>query len=248
MSMHVVAYESTASNAALTDLTPVTDGLVQISGNFIYVPKGLNNICYAAAMINSAAATLRAQMVTPSLRSLVPFDVSPIVNGLVFGSLPRALRMGYAPVPLVEQEPLEFLTQNGASVVNRGWAHFCDGPVKQVTGKAFTVRFTASASLVTATWVNSSLTFASTLPAGNYQVVGARVWSANSCYARFFFKGSIWRPGMPTANSEDNNEWPDWRFGTYGIWDVFNNVTPPSIDIHGITDTAEQGYLDLIKV
>lgn len=248
MPMHVVAYESTASNAALTDMTPVPDGLVQISGNFIYVPKSLNNICFASAMINSAAATLRMQIVTPSLRALVPFDVSPIANGLVFGSLPRVLPMGGMPVPLVEQEPLEFLAQNGASVVNRGWVHFCDGPVKPVQGKAFSVRFTGTASLVTATWVNTTLTFASTLPAGNYQVVGARVWSANSCYARFFFKGSIWRPGVPTANAEDNNEWPYFRFGNYGVWDQFNNVTPPSMDVHGVTDTAQQGYLDLIKV
>jgi hypothetical protein len=248
MPMHLIGYETSASQASPIAITPIPDQVVQIQGTTVLVPQGVPNICYAAAMINSAVATLRVQLSSPSLLAVVPFDVSPIANGLVFGTLPRVVRMGMAPLPLVPAEPLSALVQNGAAVMNRAFVWLCDGPVKPVTAKAYSVRFTASATLVTASWVNSAITFATSLPAGNYQVVGMRLWSANSCAARLFFKGSFFRPGVPTANAEDNNEWPDFRMGTYGVWDQFNNITPPSVDIMGITDSAEQGFLDLIKV
>ena len=139
--------------------------------------------------------------------------------------------------------------------MNRTFIEFCDGPVKPVTGKIYSVRGTLAASLVTASWVNSAITFGQTLPAGNYNVVGMKVWSANSCAARLFFvamaganSGSQWRPGCLTQNTEAQEGWADFRFGNTGVWGAFNNVTPPSVDVMGITDTAQVVYLDLIRL
>ena len=131
--------------------------------------------------------------------------------------------------------------------MNRAFLWLCDGPVKPVTGKVFTVRCTAAASLTTATWVNSALTFQQTLPAGHYQVVGFRAWSANGCAARIFFVGGAWRPGAPMGNTEANDNWEDFRYGNTGVWGEFDNTTPPSVDVMGITDTAQVVLLDLIK-
>lgn len=247
MSMHLVGYETSASEAALTAITPIPDGTVAVSGNDIRVPVQLPNINFAAASINSATATLRAQIQAPSLRSILNFDVPGIVNGLIYGNLPVCARMWNAPLALQGLEPLDVFIQNGAAVMNRAFLSLCDGPVKPVTGKVFTVRATAAASLVTATWVNSALTFLQTLPAGHYQVVGMKVWSANSCAARLFFVGGAWRPGCLTQNTEAQENWVDFRYGNTGVWGEFDNTTPPSIDIMGITDTAEVVYLDLIK-
>ena len=245
---HLIGYELSQSNAALTALTPIPDGTLRVAGNDFFVPLKMNNICWAAAMINSATATLRAQVQSPSLRATLNIDVAPIANGLVFGSLPPVIRAWDTPFPLVENEPLDFFNQNGAAVMNRGFIELCDGPIKPVTGKVYTVRATLAITLTTATWQNGALTLAQTLPAGTYQVVGCRVWSANSCAFRIFFVGSAFRPGGLTANAEANQEWIDWRYGNIGVWDQFSNIVPPSFDVMGITDTAEVVYLDLIKV
>jgi len=247
MTMHLVGYELSASNAALTALTPIPDGTVMISGNDIRVPAGMNNICWANAQINSAAATLRAQLTSPSLRALVPFDILPIVNGLVPGSLPAINRLWNTPLPLVALESLDAQTQNGANVMNRVFLSFCDGPVKPVTGNIYSIRFTLAAGLATATWANSVITFQSVLPYGNYNIVGARVWSANSCAFRIFPVGGAWRPGGLCGSTEAGQEWPDFRFGNSGMWAAFNSTTPPSIDVMGITDSAQVGVFDLIK-
>lgn len=248
MPMNVVGYETTGSLAALTAITPIPDPTVQVNGNDILVPTGMTNVCFASAAINSAAATLRAQLRSPSLLALVPFDISPIANGLVWPTLWLGQALWAAPLQLVATEPLDALAQNSISVVNRVFVHFCDGPLKPVTGKIYSVRFTSASSLVTASWVNSSLTFSTILPAGNYQVVGMRLWSANGVYARFVFKGSIWRPGVPMQTAEANQDWSTFRWGNAGVFDQFNNITPPSIDVMGVTDTAQTGSMDFIKV
>lgn len=248
MPMHVVGYETSASEAALTAITPIPDGVVQIQSNDILVPQVASNVLAAFAMINSATATLRAQLKTPSLLAVVPFDISPINNGLVFGALPRWVNLTAAPMPLVPAEPMDVLIQNGAAVMNRAFVILGDGAVKPVSGKAYSVRFTTSITEATASWVNGAITFGTALPAGNYQVVGMRYWGANTVFGRLFFKGSFFRPGAPSLNAEDNSEWPIFRMGGLGVWDQFNNITPPSVDAMGITDTAQQGYLDLIKL
>lgn len=244
---HMVAYESTASNAALTSITPVPDGTVRVAGNDIYVPTVVNQIISAACLINSSAATLRGQIQAPSLRAILNFDVNPIVNGLVFGSLARAARFWQTPLQLQPNEPLDFYTQNGASVMNRGLILLADGPVRPVTGKIYTVRATGAATLVTGTWVNTVLTFSQTLPSGHYQVVGFRAVGANLIAARIFFVGGAWRPGCYAANVSNDNEWPDFRYGNIGVWGEFDNTVPPTVDCLGITDTTQEFEFDLIK-
>ncbi|MDR5730673.1 MAG: hypothetical protein RB191_24955 [Terriglobia bacterium] len=244
---HMIAYEQSASLAALTAITPVPDGTVSIQGNDITVPDKLNMIVGAAAMINSAAATLRAQIQAPSLRAILNFDVNPIANGLVFGSLATCMRMWQTPLQLVTNEPLDFFFQNGAAVMNRGLITLADGPLSPVKGKIYTVRATGAASLVTATWVNTSLTFSQQIPAGHYQVVGFRAIGANLVAARIFFKGSAWRPGVYAVNASANLDWPDFRYGNIGVWGEFDNTVLPSVDCLGVTDTSQEFELDLIK-
>lgn len=247
MTMHVVGYESSGSESALTAITPIPDGTVVIQGNDIRVPTQIPNIFATATMINSATATLRSQLQSPSMRATLNFDINPIANGLVFGSLPVMPRFWDSPVALAPTEGLDAFVQNGAAVMNRTFVWFSDGPRKSVTGKIYTVRCTAAASLATASWVNSSLTFGQVLPAGKYSLVGARAWSANGCVFRFFQPGLPWRPGAPMQNTEAGDLWYDFRYGNLGEWLQFDNVTFPSVDFMGITDTAQTVYMDLIK-
>lgn len=245
---HLVGYESTGSFAALTAITPIPDGTVNITGNDIRIDPALPNVVGVAASINSAAATLRAQLITPSLRAIFPYDICSITNGLVFGNLPSIDQLWDVPLGLVALESMDVFVQNGAAVLNRAFVWLSDGAIKPVTGKVYSVRATATATLLTASWVNSgTLTFASVLPAGTYQVVGMRAWSANGVAARIFFVSYPWRPGVLMLNTASQVDWPTFRWGNYGVYGQFLHTTPPTIDFMGITDTAEVIYFDLIK-
>lgn len=244
----MVGYESTGSNAVLSAITPIPDGTVAVITNDIRIPVALPYMSGVAAMINSALGTPRVEMVTPSLRAIFPFDVSGITNGLVFAPLATFPQLFYNPVPLVALEPMDAFVQNGAAVVNRVFVWLADGPIKPTTGKIYTIRATASATLVTASWVNSgALTFANTLPAGHYQMVGMRSESANQAAARMFFVGYQWRPGVIAMTAPAIIEWPLFRLGGLGVFGEFDNTVPPTVDFMGVTDTAETLYFDLIK-
>lgn len=245
---HMVGYELSGSEAALAAITPIPDGTVQIQNNDIFVPSDITNLGLASVVISSIAATIRGQVQSPSLRAMLNLDVSPLASGPTYGSFPPGMRMYRNPLPLRAGEPLDVFVQNGAAVMNRAFLELIDGPIQPVTGPAFTVRATGSASLATATWQNTTLTFSQTLPSGTFQVVGFRAWSANGVAARIFFKGQTYRPGVLMANAEANNDWPEYRFGGLGVWGQFNNLVPPSVDVMGITDTAQVFFLDLIKV
>lgn len=248
MTMHVIGYETSASQAALTAITPISDPTLRIASTDFFVPDRMNNLVAALAMINSSTATLRAQVQAPSLRATLNFDIGPIINALICGNLPPMVRMWDSPLVLNPNEPLDVFIQNGAAVMNRAFLWLADGPINEVSGKTFTVRATGAASLVTATWVNTALTFGQTLPAGRYRCVGARVWGANAVCARLFPVGAAWRPGVPCNNTEAQDVWEEFRYGNSGVWFEFENTTPPTMDVMGITDSAQVVYLDLIKI
>jgi hypothetical protein len=247
MAMHMVAYNQTASTAnVLTPIAAIADGTVRVVGNDVYVPKGMNNILGAGALINSATG-LRAQVQSPALRANLNYDVEPIVNALVFGSYPPFDFNPTTPIPIAENEPLEFWVLNNLSVANYGLILLGDGPVKPVTGKVYTVRATGAATLAAGTWVNTALTFSQSLPAGHYQVVGFRADGTNLVAARIFFVGSPWRPGVPAVNSVTHGDPFGFREGDCGILGEFDNTLPPTVDCLGVTDTAQTFLLDLIK-
>jgi hypothetical protein len=245
--LHTIAYELSGSEAALTALTPVPDPTIRVSGNDFFVPSDLNSIVYAAASINSAVATLRAQIQSPSLRSTLNYDISPIANGLVFGATPARVNLFNSPLSISPNEPLDMFVQNGGAVMNRGLLWLADGSIKPTSGKIYTVRFTTGVTMVTASWVNGAVTFGQTLPSGKFQIVGLRLWSANGVAARVFPIGAKYRPGVLMGNAEANAEWTDFRAGNAGVLGEFDNTTPPSFDFLGITDTAQVGFMDLIK-
>jgi hypothetical protein len=243
-----IGYESTASLPVIAPIKPLQDGTVAVIDNDIRVPTELPNLMSAAVAINSAVAPLRVQITSPSLRSLLPFDVSPIQNGAVMFNDFQQLPFWATPVPLVGLEPLNTYVQNAASVLCRSLLWLSDGPIKPTTGKIYSVRATTTTTLVTATWQQSTaLIFATTLPTGTYQVVGLRVIGANLFASRIFFPGYAWRPGTIGQANEARETAPYFRYGYMGVFGQFLNTVPPTLESWGATDTAQIIYLDLIK-
>lgn len=243
-----VGYESTTSNPVIAPITPLQDGTVAVIGNDIRVPPELPNLMSVATAIASAVTPLRNQITSPSLRSLLPFDVNPIANGSLISSDFEILPFWNTPVPLIGLEPMNSYVQNGASVLCRSLVWLCDGPIKPTTGKIYSVRAVASTTLITATWqISSALLFATSLPTGTYQVVGFRAIGPNLFASRIFFPGYAWRPGTIGQAADASITAPYFRYGFMGVWGTFLNTVPPTIESWGATDTAQTFYFDLIK-
>lgn len=247
---HIVAYEqSIDQGGALTAINAIREEVIFTSGVDIRIPKALPFVIGAVVMVNDASLA-RAQIQTPTLRQLANLDIEPIVQGLVLGSPPENMLWPETPVPLTPDEAMNFAIQAdpAAPVINRGLVWLADGPQSPVKGNIFTVRATSAITLVTGTWVNGSLTFGQTLPAGRYQVVGMRTRGTNLVASRLVFPEQVARPGAAAVNAiPDLDVWYA-RYGRMGVWGEFPHTNPPTVDCLGVTDTSQVHLLDLLRV
>jgi len=246
---HLAAYyESLDPAGALTKIAAVPDQAVRTDGNDIVVPQGISNLV-AEAALSAATGPSYAQVQSPSLRQLANQDVGPIVSGVTFGSNPSVMQHFTTPRPLKAAESINFAISatGGAAAVNYGLIWLADGALSPVQGNIFTVRATGSAALAAGEWVNSSLTFDSTLPSGTYNVVGMRLVGANLVAGRLVFVGGQYRAGVPAVNAVGNREFDPSRYGRMGSFGVFDVNQPPTLDCLGVTDASQTVFLDVIK-
>lgn len=246
-------YESQDAAGAWVAVAALTDQVLRSSGDDLYVPGGLNNIIFAAAGIGSGGVGY-ARISSPSLRGLSKHVIAP-VNGNADADaepevVPAYQDLRFSPIPLLAQEILgaEINTDTTAAAAQWVLVAFAPGPVELATGRIFSVRASGSTTLTADAWTLVPLTFDEDLPAGHYQVVGARFYSAGAVAGRLVLIGSTMRPGCLGCDAFDDLDWPPQRNGGLGIWGEFDDQDLPSAEFLSISaDTAEVVFLDLIR-
>lgn len=248
MPFTLAGFSSSHASTSMLIVNAVSDPHLTIIGNRLVVPPDLSQIVGAYA---NGADIARAQLVAPSTRAYINPELSPIDVAGAPGQVDRFLDFRFTPIQLVPNEQLEVDAANAAAAANidRAFIWLADGSITPVSGDARSTRVTAAITAVAETWVNGALTFADQLPAGRYQVVGARIISATLQAFRLVFPGYPWRPGGVGAVNAQNVEPQELRFGNFGVWGEFEHNAPPTLDIFcSAADAAQSGVLDLIKV
>jgi hypothetical protein len=246
---HLVAwYEIENKALAFTPVAAVREEMLSTNGDDIRVHPKMPFLIGAGALIADATG-LRAQIQSPSLRTLANLDIEPIVQAAVFGSPPEELLFPDTPVPLTADEALNFFCVNNvAACVNYGLAWLSDGPLQPVKGRMFSVAAASAIAQAAGVWTNGNLVLGQVLPAGRYQVVGFRARSANAVAARLVFPEQIARPGVPVVNAIGDLD-PWWsRYGYPGVLGEFDANVPPTVDVLGGVAAVQDYVLDLIKV
>lgn len=246
---HMGAFYQSATITSLVTINAVADQSIFTSGKDLRVPNDLPYLSMAAALHNDAGFT-QAQVQSPTLRDLAPFDVSPNKAALVFPSPHTGAYLYDNPLQLTGNEALNFAFAgaDAGNIVSYGLVELTDGPVKPVTGEIFTVRATGTAALSAGVWVNTPLTLGTTLPAGKYNLVGLRAEGANLVAARTVLIGQAYRPGVLACTAISDVPYSRYRYGGVGSFGMFDINQPPTIDCLGVTDTTQRFYLDLIAV
>jgi len=240
-------HESQDTGGSLTLTAALADPHVRVVGDDIIVPD-LNQI---VGLYGVGEYITQMQILSPSLRRIFNPDIEPLDRDPEPLSPPAFHDYSQNPLPLVKSEALNCkLAEDGTGAQ---WltalAWLADGKLTPVTGEIFTVRATGSTTLTKYAWTNGALTFTQTLPAGRYQLVGARCQSAGLIAFRFVFPGYAWRPGAIGFDADKDLEPACFRLGRLGVWGEFDHDAPPTVDwLSRSTDTSEVLHLDLIKV
>lgn len=252
----LVGYDAARAGAiaALAAVTPVADQHVTIDGVNVIVPNELPNVIgeYVAHGTGAAGAPLLAQLQSPALRRTFQHDIARHHNSVAVISNEHVNYHPESPIPLDPGEGLQAWLANGAVALARGLIGvlLSDGPQAPARGAIFTLRYTTVTPVVADVWTLGVLTVIQPLPAGRYQVVGARVESAGNCgLFRLIFTGYDWRPGGAIVVSNIVGCPGYQRYGNMGVWGEFDDRHLPRIEILSIVAVANPVLLlDLIKV
>ncbi len=248
MARHLAAFYSSLTNPTVAALNAVPDTQIFSVGTIQRVPPAMPNVCMAEASYVATTLTL-AEVQTPSLRVLANYDISPLNL-----TAPPTNAFSYDdrydnPLKLTGNEDLQAVMTGTSTGAQDAYVilEYCDGPAKPDMRNSFTIQATGAATLSAGAYVNTALTFNTTLPAGTYDVIGFRAEGAHLAAARIAFIGQVNRPGVlgvATAAQEDNLR---MRQGGAGVFGSFDINQPPTVDCLGITDTAQVFYFDLVK-
>jgi len=239
-------HESQETGGVLTLHAAIPDPHVRVVGDDIIVPA----LSQLAGVYALGQYITQAQLSSPSLRRIVELDVSALDRAAEPTSRPPFIDLFEQPIPLVASEALNSkMAEDGPKWRNMMLAWLSDGPITPIRGEVRTVRATSTVTLTPYSWTNGSLTFTQTLPAGRYQIVGARARSTGLWAFRFVVPGYPWRPGAIGFDAESDIGPNRFRYGNAGVWCEFDHDAPPTVDfLSRSADTSQVLYIDIIKI
>lgn len=251
MTWHTVAWSQTQTVGTLQPIAAVPDEQVFTSGDDIRVPTGLDHLLAAFAL---GLAPTRARIVAPSLRAFANFEIAPKVVAETTPDIApnRLTTMMRRPLALAVGEFVNFESDAGDGTNDdvTGVAFLGQGPVQPVEGDIRTLRATASITGTQRAWANEGVAFSEDLPAGRYQVVGARCEADQPGAFRLVFREGGPRPGALSVPTDAGADIVGQRMGGWGVWGEFDINQPPTLDVLslGAAGSAQVLYLDLLRI
>ena len=247
----IAFYESIPNATVLGEINGVADQSQTFDASSrLQAPYNAVVLAAYAMGINATAFQIDA----PSLRSFLLPNIYP-VN-------PTAdVRTLDGPVVYGDRGPRLLKAESVAPLVSRGgadaqpcivglWLSDKRNPIPG--GPITTVLASASPTIVAGSWVFGALTFAQSLPAGEYAVVGLAVQCNDATFARLVYPGAGGhRPGVVVQDAYGDLPTGDhFRYARFGHFGTFIHNAPPSIEILGDTAGAETAavYLDVVKI
>lgn len=247
--------EARTAATAIATLDATDDDHIIAAGDDIYVPK-TNKIIGAYGGCGITAGTgvpTVAYLDSPSLRRVTRNEL-PMLHTFVAAPTPGVAQMFPTnPLPLDEGEALNALmTNTGAVALARGLVAvlLADAAILPVKGEIRTIFLTSVVAGTLGVWTSGALTLAYDLPAGRYQLVGARVLAgATAGIYRFIFPEQWARPGGVATRVITDPDIYAFRNGNLGVWGEFTHRALPRLEVLNIETVANPGvFMDIIKV
>ena len=246
---HLTVYRgAVAAGATNTSINIINSG-GDIVANNQYFPSEPGSIIFGVAF----GTNLRdPRVATPSLREIGPNYIRPFSVASPLGNDFNAYNIVDNPLPFKANENLDVQASSDdvgsqTMTVLLG-LQFFPRPAPR-GGERRTIRVSATTTLVANTWTTLNLTWEQTLPPGQYEIVGMQMYSATGYAFRLILPNEYYRPGGPTNQSIGQKYPADLNMRNLGSWGRFQQTALPSIEMLATAgDTAEVGYMDVIKV
>jgi len=244
----LVGWTESQDSAVLVNVAALAAPHIRVNLDDVIIPSEVPLLVATYAL---GPNLTRAQLVSPSLRRLLNYEISPVEIAAEPLSPTAWVDMRDHPIPLDPEEALNAQAAEDGAGATRATilAWLADKAITPIVGDIRSTRVTNATTLVANAWTNGALTFADQLPAGRYACVGARFFGAGLQAFRMLFVGYTWRPGAIGFDTAADVDPFEFRCGRFGVWGEFNHNTPPTVDfLSNSADTSQIGVLDLIKL
>lgn len=244
---HLAAFAASISSGTDVDTAAVSDQVLTINNSHFFLPRPMG---LWAAMALGATLT-RMRIASATLRQVLNLDIRPINVSALPGSNTNIMLMDDQPPGLPALEELQCLTSSAAACGEPDALLIWLGEQKEPIppGTVYPWRWTSTTAAVANSWTLLTITFADTLPAGEYVVVGSEHFSTNARAHRIRFPDQYYRPGMPsfaTTGLRLPYAMGMRQFGVFGRF--FSNVLPQVEVFCNGTDNSHTGWLHVIRV
>lgn len=250
MPIHMLAWSKSEVQVTDDSLTPLVDPIIPQSSSLYLLPKMYNMI---GAYVGGVALD-RCKIVQPSIRQICDDFIRPANLTLLPGDNAPLADYRNKPFPLQMNENLDLQATTTAAgpnvIMGLVWISTDRGLAPMPAGNIYTMRGTGTTTATAAAWSLVTVTWANTLPAGNYAVVGLEAVGTTLKGARLIFPNGVERPGCPGLATSGIRTYDGWfRKGGLGMWGTFQNWNLPQVEVFcGSGDTAQTFYLDIVPL
>lgn len=235
---------------AFANIAAAADQVLDYSGDKIRVLQDYSNIIASVAYVGTTGT--KARLNAPSLEQFVKLYITPVNQVLVptgndvIDMHPESL------IPLVPTENLEceVYADPAAAEFHTVGVWLNDNNFTPITGDIRPVPFTIYGALTEGGWNTLSITLEEELPAGNYELVGARLECTVATLARFILSKQVPRPGFVPSADEDFRFRDYFRYGRFGSYGTFDHISLPKMELLCVATTGAatyQGIMDVIR-
>lgn len=248
---HLAAFiEEIDEAGAFANIAAAADQVLDYSGDKIRIPQDYANIIAAIAYIGTTGT--RARLNTPSLEQFIKLYLSPVNQVIVPTGNDVIDAHTESIIPLVPTENLEceVLADPAAAEFHSVGVWLNDNNFSPVSGDIRPVPFSVTGALTEGGWNTLTITLEEELPAGNYELVGARLECAVATLARFILSRQVPRPGFVPSADEDYQFRDMFRYGRFGSWGTFDHISLPKLELLCVATTGAatyQGIMDVIR-
>lgn len=240
--------ESQDAGGAFVNIAASADQHLTQSGDDIQVPANWNNIIAKMAYIGTTGT--RVYLTSPSLRLFNNVPVTPVNQVLVPTGNDVIDFHPNSPIPIVASEELSCLyyADPAAAEVHAVGVWLAEGEISSVSANIRSVQFSVTITPDAGYWCSANISLDEDLPAGTYQIVGARLETAAAVFARWILTGLPQRPGFPCVADEDFVHVDHFRYGELGVWGSFLHNQLPKIELLCVAEPGESTYRGIIDL